>query len=229
MTPSNSRVQHGLAAHVEVEASIFSAGEHHHSEPTRSCQEIVQDTFVKFGWPLAFGSISEACSMPLGALAPSNPTCSVGVGASSNAHIPPPPVLPPRLPSAVQPVSHSIGAHSREAFANSSCVHSLQVASNARMWADDREEEEHALFHHLNVNCDVELGTPELPTIGSAGHWKRKCKPCVFFHTKGCSNGPSCEFCHLCDAGEKQRRQKQRQSRLQSRHHRFRIESSKSW
>lgn len=47
-----------------------------------------------------------------------------------------------------------------------------------------------------------------LPSKGSAGHERRECKPCAFMHTKGCSSGVDCQFCHLCPPGEKQRRQK---------------------
>jgi len=52
------------------------------------------------------------------------------------------------------------------------------------------------------------LGSPECPTVGSEGHWLGTCKPCAFLYTKGCSNGALCSFCHLCDAGEKKRRAK---------------------
>jgi len=48
-----------------------------------------------------------------------------------------------------------------------------------------------------------------LPSVGSAMHGVN-CKPCVFVWTKGCSSGTACVFCHLCDAGEKKRRQKVR-------------------
>jgi len=53
------------------------------------------------------------------------------------------------------------------------------------------------------------LGSPELPTVGSVGHYFRKCKPCAFVHKidKGCQNGTECPFCHLCEPGEKRRRQ----------------------
>jgi len=54
------------------------------------------------------------------------------------------------------------------------------------------------------------LGTGELPTMGSLGHRLGNCKPCAFMHTKGCSNGVNCPFCHLCSPGERKRRQKQR-------------------
>jgi len=53
-----------------------------------------------------------------------------------------------------------------------------------------------------------QLGSPECPTFGSQGHKFGACKPCAFLYTKGCGNGVSCPFCHLCDAGEKKRRQK---------------------
>jgi hypothetical protein len=54
--------------------------------------------------------------------------------------------------------------------------------------------------------------SPELPSVGSAGHHMGNCKPCAFFHNKGCQSGGSCPFCHLCDPGEKKRRQKEKRS-----------------
>jgi len=48
------------------------------------------------------------------------------------------------------------------------------------------------------------------PTIGSMGHFEGTCKPCAFFHTKGCQQGPNCEFCHLCDASERKKRRKEK-------------------
>jgi len=53
-------------------------------------------------------------------------------------------------------------------------------------------------------------GSAELPSVGSAGHSSGDCKPCAFFHTAGCSNGISCQFCHICDANEKRRRRKEK-------------------
>lgn len=63
-----------------------------------------------------------------------------------------------------------------------------------------------------------ELGSPQLPTVGSEGHNAGTCKPCAFYHSKGCSNGVNCSFwatpwfgfCHLCPADEKKRRQKEK-------------------
>ncbi|CAL1157004.1 unnamed protein product [Cladocopium goreaui] len=57
-------------------------------------------------------------------------------------------------------------------------------------------------------------GTKELPSVGSAGHAFGTCKPCGFFYAKGCLNGAACSFCHLCDRGEKKRRQKQKKACL---------------
>ncbi|CAE7247412.1 unnamed protein product [Symbiodinium natans] len=45
-------------------------------------------------------------------------------------------------------------------------------------------------------------------SLGSAGHGTGTCKPCAFFHTKGCSSGKNCTFCHMCPPGEKKRRAK---------------------
>mmetsp|Transcript_49207 Transcript_49207/g.115123 ORF Transcript_49207/g.115123 Transcript_49207/m.115123 type:complete len:255 (+) Transcript_49207:73-837(+) len=54
------------------------------------------------------------------------------------------------------------------------------------------------------------------PSIGSLGHYTRQCSPCAFIHTKGCTNGANCRFCHLCNKGEKKRRQKQKWGKLPS-------------
>lgn len=57
------------------------------------------------------------------------------------------------------------------------------------------------------------ISSPSLsavPSAGSAGHQLGQCKPCAFFWTKGCDNGSSCIFCHLCSLGEKKRRRKER-------------------
>jgi len=54
------------------------------------------------------------------------------------------------------------------------------------------------------------LGSPDMPTIGSKGHWLGSCKPCAFYHKDGCENGINCKFCHICDQGAKKRRQKEK-------------------
>mmetsp|Transcript_3307 Transcript_3307/g.10132 ORF Transcript_3307/g.10132 Transcript_3307/m.10132 type:complete len:323 (-) Transcript_3307:133-1101(-) len=54
------------------------------------------------------------------------------------------------------------------------------------------------------------VGSPEIPTVGSITHRLGNCKPCAFLFTKGCTNGVECPFCHLCEAGARKRRQKER-------------------
>jgi len=62
-----------------------------------------------------------------------------------------------------------------------------------------------------------ELGTAEVPNVGSMNHRFGTCKPCGFLHKRGgCSNGVDCPFCHLCEAGEKKKRQKIKKEQLQS-------------
>mmetsp|Transcript_8457 Transcript_8457/g.21742 ORF Transcript_8457/g.21742 Transcript_8457/m.21742 type:complete len:571 (-) Transcript_8457:404-2116(-) len=53
-------------------------------------------------------------------------------------------------------------------------------------------------------------GSLELPSMGSANHVHGRCKPCAFVHNKGCDNGAFCQFCHLCEPGEKKRRHKEK-------------------
>jgi hypothetical protein len=53
-----------------------------------------------------------------------------------------------------------------------------------------------------------ELGGPELPSIGSLLHHRGECRPCTFFHTRGCENKEDCQFCHLCGPREKKKRTK---------------------
>lgn len=55
----------------------------------------------------------------------------------------------------------------------------------------------------------AELGSPEMPTLGSLGHFLMKCKPCAFIFKSGCESGVECKFCHLCEPGEKKRRKKE--------------------
>jgi len=43
---------------------------------------------------------------------------------------------------------------------------------------------------------------------GSKMHAKGQCKPCAFFHDKGCETGLKCQFCHICPPREVQRRKR---------------------
>jgi len=60
-------------------------------------------------------------------------------------------------------------------------------------------------------------GCPELPSVGSAGHHIGRCKPCAFVHTRGCSGGVTCTFCHLCQPGERKMRQKAKKQQMEER------------
>jgi len=62
-----------------------------------------------------------------------------------------------------------------------------------------------------------DIGPAELPSVGSEGHHRLKCKPCAFFSTKGCNSGAQCTFCHLCGPYEKRRRKKERRLRHMAR------------
>jgi len=41
------------------------------------------------------------------------------------------------------------------------------------------------------------------------------CRPCAFLHTKGCSSGPACKFCHFCGPGERKRRLREKREKMQ--------------
>mmetsp|Transcript_49043 Transcript_49043/g.113658 ORF Transcript_49043/g.113658 Transcript_49043/m.113658 type:complete len:292 (-) Transcript_49043:138-1013(-) len=57
---------------------------------------------------------------------------------------------------------------------------------------------------------EPELGSPQMPTVGSSGHHSGTCKPCAYFHRRGCHNGVDCRFCHLCGPGVRKARLQQR-------------------
>lgn len=62
-------------------------------------------------------------------------------------------------------------------------------------------------------------GSKELPSMGSALHAQRQCKPCSFMHKdKVCENGAMCPFCHLCEAGEKKKRKKEKKAARKQRY-----------
>lgn len=54
-----------------------------------------------------------------------------------------------------------------------------------------------------------------LPSLGSQGHALSRCRPCAFLHTKGCSSGYECKFCHLCEPGERKRRIREKREKAQ--------------
>jgi len=57
----------------------------------------------------------------------------------------------------------------------------------------------------------AELVAPQPRSKGSVLHFQGTCKPCAFFwKAVGCQYGTECEFCHLCDADERKRRNKEK-------------------
>jgi hypothetical protein len=65
-----------------------------------------------------------------------------------------------------------------------------------------------AMLRLAEAIAPPELGSKELPSMGSMLHHKGECKPCTFFHTRGCENKEDCQFCHLCGPNEKKKRLK---------------------
>jgi hypothetical protein len=61
----------------------------------------------------------------------------------------------------------------------------------------------------------------EMDSVGSKQHDSGRCKPCAFYHTKGCQSGANCQFCHRCPAHEKQRRKRLRRQLCNSLMHGF--------
>jgi len=63
------------------------------------------------------------------------------------------------------------------------------------------------------IDTPPNSGIPAIPSVGSTQHHLGNCKPCAFFwKPPGCSNGANCVYCHLCDANEKKRRQKEKKA-----------------
>jgi len=75
------------------------------------------------------------------------------------------------------------------------------------VWAD---EEDSPTTDELCNFDDGVVGSVDdgAPSVGSRLHDRGTCKPCVFFHTKGCKSGKDCVFCHRCPPYEKQRRKR---------------------
>merc|ERR1719215_2437895 len=61
----------------------------------------------------------------------------------------------------------------------------------------------------------ADLVAPQPCSKGSVLHFQGTCKPCAFFwKTVGCQHGTECEFCHLCNADERKRRNKEKRVAL---------------
>lgn len=123
-------------------------------------------------------------------------------------HMQPPPVLAstPQRP----PLLATGNAHGRFGYPLHAASHaddlkakSLVVGKTLR-----REAAELNQISHAQKMVPRTAARDDLPSLGSGGHGTGKCKPCAFLHTRGCDNGSACQFCHLCEPGEKKRRQK---------------------
>jgi len=66
----------------------------------------------------------------------------------------------------------------------------------------------------------ADLVKPEYPSPGSEVHHTGDCKPCAFFWKPiGCQSGKDCQFCHLCDADERKRRNKDKRMAMYAMQH----------
>jgi len=105
----------------------------------------------------------------------------------------------------------------------------MESVSSSQSWADLNDEAFADGHAAAEEEADVTVAsTPEgqlcesqgmaaapyqadMASAGSALHRAGRCKPCAFYHTKGCQNDGACQFCHLCPPGEKQRRKRLRE------------------
>lgn len=80
----------------------------------------------------------------------------------------------------------------------------------------DQQEHLHGRVPVHRGDCGVFF----LPSMGSAGHHLRECRPCAFLDSqKGCVRAFECTYCHLCGLGEKKRRQKEKRKMFSSLRH----------
>lgn len=129
--------------------------------------------------------------------------------------MPPPPGQPPMLQFSMrQPARSALPppppppAEEQQAFLqrSSSAAEGEESSSTAVLRLSDAISSDGAAVRGLGPV----LGSAECPTIGSSNHHLGGCRPCAFFHTRGCGNGDGCPFCHLCAFGEKKKRLKEK-------------------
>jgi len=130
------------------------------------------------------------------------PACPAPLYSAPSQVLPEPPRPPPRSPSSLKTLEESnrVLQLSVALDKNNSAMLQMQPSLLG-------QDEEQKLW--LQTPGFVQQGHPEpLASVGSREHDLGTCKPCAFLHTKGCENGESCSFCHLCEPGEKKRRRK---------------------
>lgn len=114
------------------------------------------------------------------------------------------------------------GAVLKKTAAFPDVVEGVDEAASECSTADTTEPLEHQRMHTAPraialrladaLNQAAAVQAPPLPSIGSVGHMAGQCKPCAFFHIKGCSSGADCKFCHACGPEERQARKKEKRA-----------------
>lgn len=140
------------------------------------------------------------------------------------AGIPPPPLAPPvlvaaseplaTLPPLSDPILPLSPVRSAPLSTPAPCAAPEMLAPRLLLSCPPRQflrQPEGILWNH-EIRRQAPLGSPQMPTIGSERHQFGDCKPCAYAHSKGCGNGAQCPFCHLCPLGELKRRQKAKRS-----------------
>lgn len=168
------------------------------------------------------GVIGGAPPWPTSPLATSvlpSPAAAAHARMEAGSRALPPPCLswPPGGPPAPSAVAAAVAAAAAAAaaiqaaagLAAMAAAASPSGATGAAAAAATRRLELAEVLGH-QVIPEPEVGSADCPTVGSEAHRTGTCKPCAFLYTKGCMNGVECTFCHLCDEGEKKRRQKER-------------------
>mmetsp|Transcript_46306 Transcript_46306/g.104972 ORF Transcript_46306/g.104972 Transcript_46306/m.104972 type:complete len:273 (-) Transcript_46306:187-1005(-) len=78
---------------------------------------------------------------------------------------------------------------------------------------DDDDGDEQQQQQQSNGDGEQSYKTPEQK---AQEHKTGDCRPCAFHHTKGCSNGDNCVYCHLCPPGELKRRKAIKRDQLRA-------------
>jgi hypothetical protein len=103
----------------------------------------------------------------------------------------------------------NIGGH-LEFYTKTSAEAWSGAAAPVPEFAPTLELEPVQVLRLADMLAEPQMGSDEMPNVGSLGHEIGRCKPCAFIHTKGCADGVDCKFCHLCEPGEKKKRSKEK-------------------
>lgn len=131
--------------------------------------------------------------------------------------LPPPPTQPPVLdaevrgPKILPPPPSNVGGQMQPPPAQAPIL-----SEELQMPSIPPPPAQAPLLHLVDETFAFELGTSALLSEGSAEHSLGTCKPCAFVHARGCANGTTCTYCHLCEPGEKKRRMKEKRELLRA-------------